>query len=84
MFAGEFSRELKSRLAPSRLLLVDLFKGIRGSADEHGNGYSQVDLEEERAKLQQRYAHDGTVEVVASDTRTALVGPFSLTWLYSP
>jgi len=63
VFTGEFSRALRSMASLRLLYLVDLFDGLTGSGDQHGNHYKQVSMSEIYDQLQEQYRDTDNVRL---------------------
>ena len=67
VFKGDMSKSVKLVLNPSMYVLIDFFQGNMGSADQDGNGFEYVELDNCYKHLLDYFKEDETVHILKGD-----------------
>ena len=87
VFAGDFSREILTRIQPSQFFMVDLFDGEVESGDVNGQNFRTVDMELQQGVLEKEFAaliQQGVVSIEKENAWEWLsnLGDSTLDWAY--
>lgn len=63
VFSGDFSKLIYNVVRPSKLYLVDLFKGTVSSGDKNGENETKISLDQAYTDLLQHFKKDSSVEL---------------------
>lgn len=68
IFKGDMAKQLEAVIHPSRLVLIDLFKGVTGSGDQDGNNFEFVDLEQSYEHLKEYFEGKCLTDILRGDS----------------